>query len=293
MILYKYVATYLWKKILENKLIRFTQPLYLNDPFEMQPSYASLVETPEFEEQFSEAAVKDMFENELQKVYENLPTDTQKLLPIDFLKDFFQPTLPKTVEDVKPIGNFVMDIVSKGLNKGFAEHIGVLSLTEKRDNRLMWAHYAQNHKGFVIGFDSEDDYFHQQRSEFDEFYHLRKVQYSENRPEIQLMSAEDGTEIFLTKSKEWEYEQEWRMLKPVSNATETITTEDEIISLFSFPAKCVAEIIIGCRMLASDRKELLEYLASNKEFSHVKKYNAVMGEKKFVLDIVPDATQTQ
>ena len=34
--------------------------------------------------------------------------------------------------------------------------IGVLSLSEKRDNLLMWAHYAAQHTGFVIGFDSEN-----------------------------------------------------------------------------------------------------------------------------------------
>lgn len=29
--------------------------------------------------------------------------------------------------------------------------IGVISLTEAKDNLLMWSHYADNHKGAVIG----------------------------------------------------------------------------------------------------------------------------------------------
>ena len=31
--------------------------------------------------------------------------------------------------------------------------MGVLCLTERPDNHMMWVNYARNHTGFVIGFD--------------------------------------------------------------------------------------------------------------------------------------------
>jgi hypothetical protein len=68
----------------------------------------------------------------------------------------------------------------------------------------MWAHYADNHTGFVIEFDAEHDYFHQKRSESDELGYLRKVTYSIDRPNVVLTKV-TSTEMFLTKSKEWEY----------------------------------------------------------------------------------------
>ncbi|EQM49643.1 hypothetical protein D051_4091 [Vibrio parahaemolyticus VPCR-2010] len=34
---------------------------------------------------------------------------------------------------------------------------GYLSLSKTNKNILMWSHYAQNHEGFVLGFDSEQN----------------------------------------------------------------------------------------------------------------------------------------
>src|SRR5262249_4259046 len=36
---------------------------------------------------------------------------------------------------------------------------GVVCLTEHPDNLLMWAHYAQNHEGFVLGLDISNPFF--------------------------------------------------------------------------------------------------------------------------------------
>ncbi|EPJ44297.1 MAG: hypothetical protein OFPII_35920 [Osedax symbiont Rs1] len=36
---------------------------------------------------------------------------------------------------------------------------GILSMTERIDNLLMWSHYADSHTGFVIGFDPSHDFF--------------------------------------------------------------------------------------------------------------------------------------
>jgi hypothetical protein len=33
--------------------------------------------------------------------------------------------------------------------------LGVLCLTEKADNHLMWIHYAQKHNGFILGFNTQ------------------------------------------------------------------------------------------------------------------------------------------
>lgn len=150
----------------------------------------------------------------------------------------------------------------------------------------MWSHYADNHKVFVIGFDSENEFFHQKRSADDECNYIRKVQYSEDRPKIQLTSLEDMADILLAKSKEWEYEQEWRMLKPLREADETIQNNNEPICLFSFPPQCITEIIFGCRMSDSDKEEMLEYFINDKDYTHVEKYQAVLDEKEFRLNMV-------
>ncbi len=40
-----------------------------------------------------------------------------------------------------------------------ARIVGILSLTKKRENLVMWAHYALSHQGFVIAFDSQNAFF--------------------------------------------------------------------------------------------------------------------------------------
>lgn len=79
---------------------------------------------------------------------------------------------------------------------------GVLCLSDKWDNILMWSHYASEHRGFVIQFSGSDPFFDQG---------LQKVRYSEERP--LLGNRPDGWnsgDLFVTKSTDWEYEQEFR-----------------------------------------------------------------------------------
>src|ERR1039458_5449854 len=49
--------------------------------------------------------------------------------------------------------------------------MGVLCVTDRPDNHMMWVNYASNHTGFVIGFDSASPFFE------DDGRQLRKVIY--------------------------------------------------------------------------------------------------------------------
>jgi hypothetical protein len=172
----------------------------------------------------------------------------------------------------------------KPLAEGFNEHVGVLSLTEKADNLLMWAHYAQQHTGFVIEFDADNLFFHQRRTESDEFGYLRKVNYSVNRPNVVLTKV-TSTDMFLTKSKDWEYEQEWRMLRPLKDATEIREIDGETIHLFHLPKTCITQVIFGARMTEEKRHEIRSIISANTDLSHVKISEAVLDEEKFKLNL--------
>lgn len=94
--------------------------------------------------------------------------------------------------------------------------VGCLCTSYK--NRLMWSHYADSHKGFCIEYD-----FSEPEAEVLSKLPL-PVFYSENRPLVPWKAAIDNSvenmeeayaEIMmglLTKDKEWEYENEWRIL---------------------------------------------------------------------------------
>jgi len=94
--------------------------------------------------------------------------------------------------------------------------VGCLCTSYK--NRLMWSHYADSHKGFCIEYD-----FSEPKEEVLSKLPL-PVFYSKNRPLVPWKAAIDNSVEnieeananimmgLLTKDKEWEYENEWRIL---------------------------------------------------------------------------------
>lgn len=70
------------------------------------------------------------------------------------------------------------------------------------NNSLMWAHYADGHKGFCIEYDFSSE-FRKPLISFNRV-HYDKVDLSKDKLSI--------TEAFATKSKEWKYENEVRLI---------------------------------------------------------------------------------
>jgi hypothetical protein len=72
--------------------------------------------------------------------------------PQYFNDPFDMPSYPE-----EPTSNSLDRMFSRlrtmGKDLAWAEHTGILSLTRTPTNALMWAHYAQNHEGVVIGID--------------------------------------------------------------------------------------------------------------------------------------------
>jgi hypothetical protein len=284
--LYKYVSPYLWSSILKEKRLRFSPPTAFNDPFEMRAAYENLTDDAEFEENFSEDALKKSLKVWLLGQYPNLPSVVLKLILLGFVKVLKKRAGPQGFEMLCALSGGVPRRLLYGFYRGLNENIGVLSLTEKPDNLLMWAHYTQNHKGFIIEFDGEHEYFHRQDNPSDDFNYVRKVSYSSFRPNM-FLTPETATVMLLTKSEDWKYEQEWRMLCWLKDSSVINEVNGEPIHLFSFPTTCITGVIFGCRMSPQCKKEMIEYLARDEQYAHVKMYDAVLARRKFKLDIVP------
>jgi prenyltransferase beta subunit len=108
----------------------------------------------------------------------------------------------------------------KFLMNALNDTIGILCLTEKKDNLLMWSHYANSHKGFVLEFNTEHCYFDQRKKNLQLAEHLKKVRYTFNRPEFVLFDTALLTKenmdnwinnFIWVKSDHWSYEEEWRI----------------------------------------------------------------------------------
>lgn len=254
--------------------IRYTQPGAFNDPFEAKPHITTIAESDE-----AERRVDEILLEETQNMYDKLPAEAKSRVPYDVVKDLaiqrresLRGDFGRMVKDATPLLRRIID-------EKFNELIGILTLSEKPDNILMWSHYAASHEGFVLGFDSANEYFDQRMSSSDEFRHLRKVEYRPQRPNAPL-TALDGVDVFLVKSKEWEYEQEWRIMRPFTDTVETISAEPFPIHLFEYPPSALVEVILGARMREPHRAALLDAIRK-KHFAHVEILQALPDDKEF------------
>jgi hypothetical protein len=139
----------------------------------------------------------------------------------------------------------------KNLCKEVSGSLGLVCFTTKRDNLLMWSHYANGHKGLVIGFDSDHAFFNQR-------CRLRPVEYPEGEDDrrfvwdFSLNPGDDGyqsmAETFIvTKSRRWHYEDEWRMLLDLETLERRLICGGVLGHFINFPVDAITEIILGYR----------------------------------------------
>lgn len=269
--------------LLTNCRIRYTQPGAFNDPFEVKPHIENITD-----DNSAEQKVDEILSEVVRKTYERFPKETRASIPFDVILGIATQYRESRRGQFGSILSQFTPMLRQLMNEKFNELLGILSLTEKPDNLLMWSHYAESHTGFVIGFDSAHKYFDERKSPKDEFRHLRKVEYREARTSAPL-TAMDGIDVFLVKSRDWEYEQEWRIMRPLEDAVETIDRELFPICLFEFPPDAMTDVILGSRMLDAHRIVIKQILRDIQEFSHVKIFNAVPDEREFVLKLTKDS----
>ncbi len=94
-----------------------------------------------------------------------------------------------------------------------SKEIGVFSLTANLKSILSWSHYADSHRGFCVGFLTRNLKAFLEKSELP--LDLKPVDYTKEYPFInayRTLDEEKTNKSLFTKSKDWEYEDEYRIL---------------------------------------------------------------------------------
>lgn len=301
MILYKYLSRF---EVLTSGMLRFTQPGSFNDPFEVTPHIDALVERSKITSFGETLFIGSNFEQEFfahfgqnidQIIQEhNLPAEISSLLqstkPEDALA-IVQPLLMSIFNEFVGLESEGMkeqfqDALQKDMNSRF----GLLCLTEKPDNELMWSHYADSHKGFAIGFKTEHPFFSQRKTERDQTNCLQKVIYTNKRPSLALVNPDVSEEeaiatlvreIFLKKSIKWKYEKEWRIIKLLNEADLVKQISEEQIYLFNYPIDCIDRIVIGAKCSSTQKMEILSFIKNNAESTSIKLYECILDRTSY------------
>lgn len=284
--LYKYIPP-ARVDILQNLAIRFTQPSALNDPFEFNLLFSEVLSTQQLREYYEQADKHKLAMEAIGRLPEDqkamfalLPREQFLRMLEQFTSTIFNPEKIDNIHKsyVAPLTPKLKKVIYDGLNKT----IGILSLSATPLSPPMWANYAENSTGFVLEFDTAHSFFNGRRSNKDEFYHLREVVYADRQPSATMMDMPFDT--FVLKSKSWEYEKEWRMLLPLDAACKKFTTPcGDDVSLFNVPATSISKIIIGLNTKDHAISELIDILAKNGHFAHIKLEKIQKGSTGFEL----------
>lgn len=169
--------------VIKKGTIKFTCPKDFNDPFDCQPM---------------SKVMRDVKKSDLY----------QRLVP-----DIELPPAKRII-----VRNRLANLIESSITSGLVQEqvlnsIGVLSLSKIWNSVLMWSHYAEFHKGFVVGF----KYVNTEAVDFIDPYNLFPVpvKYSEDRyveHYNEQTSRSDAESSLLRKGISWEYEEEERVL---------------------------------------------------------------------------------
>ncbi|WP_334078839.1 DUF2971 domain-containing protein [Microbulbifer sp. M83] len=271
--------------ILTDQLIRYTPMGAFNDPFEGRPEIKGVASNEATLSSFAEA-----IPGELEVAYNCLPTEVRARFPLQQWIQSATPLMQKQQgQFLAMLGALSKQLIATIPNK-LDDVLGVLSLCEVPNSLLMWAHYAASHTGFVLELDPRHPYFNTRRSDQDECGHIRQVSYRDVRPSANLTDL-GGTEMFLVKSKEWSYECEWRVLRPLKDAQHIVASNGEKIHLFELPPDSIKAVILGARASTTITDQARLAISTNSNMSHIQLLRCIPDESCFAINIVADGNR--
>lgn len=144
---------------------------------------------------------------------------------------------------------------------------GIVSLTSKPCNLLMWSHYANSHQGFCVGLDANILYEIVGGGIGHVFYD-DKFPYTSLFDDIETIIRHLNTKSIL----HWEYEDEYRITK---NGYSKKTIQ--------LPSEVFKEVIIGCKCPESIQKEILATIEMSIPNANV--YLAKANQEEFKIDV--------
>lgn len=148
------------------------------------------------------------------------------------LRDWYRsPRNPQTI-------NHIIELHTERIT----EQIGILCLSEEKNDILMWSHYADSHRGICLEFDGY----------FEFFANTQEVKYPPLRPRInpfrqsplEMMEA-----ALLTKAEHWKYEKEWRQVQYCKGP-----------GVYRFPPAALTGVILGAQISKDNQEKVLNWV---------------------------------
>jgi hypothetical protein len=254
-------------KVLNDLEIRASIPIELNDPFELSPD----IDPTQFSKRRLEAILRQDFYIERAYRHEGRQRGfgSKKRFKHWYLKDLPRraaealPKIPKNVEAIR--NDFALR---------FGKYWRLICESLVYDSVLMWTHYAANHTGLVLAFDTAERPF----SEIPKDCWLT-VKYSDQIPDYvySVKDREFRRKMFAvagTKAKSWSYEEEIRIVLDPSWLRQG--------RFLPLTPKSIASVYCGCRIAEGD-KAAVQVVLKHPKLDHVELWQGALDKSEHVL----------
>lgn len=264
MLTYKYSPS-LRASFFDNRNVRLSQPTSLNDPHECLP----LIEDFSSDD-FVETVITRRMALLLGEMVAHFPNAGPEELAarINHAK-------AGLVSDLEKDKDKFASIAQQRIRKHIDDAIGILSLSKTWDVKLLWSHYAEAYRGFVIGLDADSSFFQKRADEENDIGFLEDVAYVDVLPRVRVDKLKLPRELFYTKQSAWAYECEQRLVRRLNHGTATGANDayGMPVVLFEVPIEAIHEIIIGFQAPASITQDA-ERLRASTGGSHIQLFKA-------------------
>jgi len=146
--------------------------------------------------------------------------------------------------------SFFEEVLGNSASKSYQE-VRACCFTVSNKNLLFWAHYANSHKGFCVGFDAT----------ILPVSMAYKIQYKDQYPSVSYPPYYDQQDLkpLLVKSDVWSYEEEYRTLLVKEARVSPHDNESFFLSENS-----ITDIYLGSMMNKENQKELLKIISQSR-----------------------------
>ena len=279
--LYKFIASPDAVRFLLNGVVKFTPIPELNDPSELMPSMDRQAVRESLKRLRSEGYSDDDMEHLRQQG--NL---LQTLAP-----EFQAVRVPATKSDASRLirSSFydsmsTLEYLLAETAREMSSKVGLFCLSKRVDSLPMWAHYAANATGLAVEFEGIEQVF-----SGDETGVLRQpTQIAYQRESFGVtFDPQSHRSLFFAKFQDWSYEQEVRVVLPLSECQKQTISEMQLYT-YQIPKTCIARVVLGWNMSPANKMAVEERV--KKDNPDVKISHAVFSKGRVCLVPAPQAT---
>ena len=265
--IFRYYKAEYGMRVLNDLQLRASDPKTLNDPFELSPN----IDPSQFTGKKLERLLR--LDRNVDYWYQR-EEGWRKFSSKKQFKRWYLKDIPRrAAELLLQVPNNV-EHVKRSFVDLFSRYWRIICASSVFDSILMWSHYAENHAGIVLEFDTAEAPFTNIDKEC-----IAEVIYSEKKANYSHFDkvARFRKEMFAvaaTKATDWAYEKEVRVFIP--------STPFQASLFVPLTPRCISAVYLGSRS-TTKTTTLIRNALSRAELAHVQAFQARLHPSEYAL----------